>query len=393
MEKTVRNLSQLITNSLSEGKVNLDFSSDLFGYESDAKACAKTILKHQDSIIHTAIIENFPEYDVNEPGRYSKCVRDSKVFIESIAADTFIGGSFYCKRFLSFFFTYSGENFFNSELEADRDSICKVFNTIERIISELLVSPDTEGYSDEDLDRVISTLNVRYFSRRRSQAHRFRQDVIPSEQMIHEILEMAYNTCPSKQSLYPWQLNVYGPDCLAERKFIFNHSNYRSEDAVISHCTNHQLEDAPYVVMITSRISRPDDQNEENRARLADFVHPALVKRSDDNRNWYMEIGNLQQLIVLNALSRGVDISFCGNIEGRTIAATLFPDNPEIEIAFTLSLGYRVPIDEVKEPWVQYRNNDYKKDHYPKRAFRRPDSSRVIKFHESTYDYSHVLNT
>lgn len=194
----------------------------------------------------------------------------------------------------------------------------------------------------------------------------------PGIEVIDRILKNAYTSVPSKQLVMPYNVHVYGPSRKKEKDIIFNYSAFRSANAIPEQCANYQLQNAPYILLFTTRTPKIEDYNSENFVGL----YPDDYFNVND-RDPAMEIGMFMMLLVMYTKSENLDISFCNCI-------TLDKIEDELQLPGKLwgsmSIGYAVDIEKIKDPYIQYKHNSFKQKHFPSRAFVKPSFETIVNY-------------
>jgi hypothetical protein len=391
MNSFIDNLTNIVTTSVSNG--NLDsLPEDCFGSTSTNKNAACLVLKNKNKIVEESVsqlVKDYPHYNYPDGARgRQRCIRDTGLFVDALVADIFIGGNFYTKGYIKQFFTVNGKSWLDHTFQHVQGQANSAFNKASELIKNLIT--DSENFivdfdDENNLSNLICSKSVEFLAKKRKQNFQF-SDRIPDKNLVDEILSITYNLVPSKQLMFPYKVNVYGPECESEKKFIFNHSTYRTDDAVPEHCVNYQLRDAPYIILFTSRSNSIEDLPSECRASLYPQAHSAISNRKFDNRNWLIEVGLFEMLFIMVSLSKGVDVSFCNNIRVDRIKDKFFP-NEDVEIAGSMMFGYAVPEDQIEDSWIQYKHNNFKKENYPTRPYKRPLYERVVEYKKTSIEY------
>lgn len=185
---------------------------------------------------------------------------------------------------------------------------------------------------------------------KRKQIRFFRNDVIPKKELIDSLLEKTFNLVPSKQSLMPYHVHIFGPDKIDEKeKLYYLSSNKHSNDGYKNTNVNVQLK-APYVLVFTQRLAWPN---------------PMVVKAILNGKNFYecnpitykkhksaasIEIGMFMMILTTFCIDNNIDVSYTiclpqENLKYKEQGLNFTDEN----ILVTMSLGYEKENTYVKD--------------------------------------------
>lgn len=195
-------------------------------------------------------------------------------------------------------------------------------------------------------------------------------DTIPDRNVIERILKNAYSYAPSKQLLVPYASHVYGPDCVDQKRVIYDWAGHRSHNSIPEHGVNSQLK-APYLLLFSTRVLDAADPNPNSTP--GQFPNSYGMGKEDETAP--LEIGMFMMLVIMYAKAEGLDVSFCGCVNGKKIAEEL---DIAGEIWCTMAIGYAEEVDNVADEYLKYRHNSYKREHYPDRELVRPAFEKIV---------------
>tara|TARA_B100000212_G_scaffold9771_1_gene7250 strand:- start:157 stop:1068 length:912 start_codon:yes stop_codon:yes gene_type:complete len=223
----------------------------------------------------------------------------------------------------------------------------------------------------------------------RSNIRFYKQDDIPSKEVIEEIIQDAHNFIPHKNNMIECNIKIYGPEfakekedlvlstmCGAAKEFwrkdgqhehdyeflrkIYEdwrpknatsngydyEYNYRDprwpEDYKLAF--NEQVR-APYLLVYTQRLRRPSKI--QNQHGFPEFIFK-FTKKYDDSLAWYTSAAMHGFGTALLAAEKGITASYCkcfhnDKVHRNPILAPMYEKGGPSNIAFTLSLGYKDP--------------------------------------------------
>ena len=223
----------------------------------------------------------------------------------------------------------------------------------------------------------------------RSNIRFYKQDDIPSKEIIEEIIQDAHNLIPHKNNMIECNIKIYGPEftkekedlvlstmCGAAKEFWrkdgqhehdydllkkiyedwrpknatsngYNYEyNYRDPRWPENYklAFNEQVR-APYLLVYTQRLRRPSKTQKEQG--FPEFIYK-FTKKDDDSLTWYISAAMHGFGTALLAAEKGITASYCKcfhpDKEHRNpILAPMYEKGGPKNIAFTLSLGYKDP--------------------------------------------------
>ena len=224
------------------------------------------ILEEKKQEIIAATIEwqklNFP----NRTKHYDKCERDLNYVLEAYIADIKEGSDYNT--------SYIGIRFWQGdELQIKQPEVeVAVHNfLVEYITSHYMVDAELSNKLIILKDKFIHILNTglppgieKTHSKRRQIRQAWRSDKVPSESLIHNLLQRTMNVAPSKQNLFPFKIHAFGPDNEVERDIVAQICCLWEKGAVNNWNRDRDTGDrnpykkAPWVMVFESRLCEPN---------------------------------------------------------------------------------------------------------------------------------------
>jgi hypothetical protein len=111
---------------------------------------------------------------------------------------------------------------------------------------------------------------------KRRHVREYNKSIIPSKSTINSLLMLAWHVTPSKNNIMPYQVNVFGPEnirekriiyrnCVSQEEFInsFNHRNWLLDEYEPPNLNPEyaNLLNAPYVLFFTTRLEKQPNKN------------------------------------------------------------------------------------------------------------------------------------
>lgn len=230
--------------------------------------------------------------------------------------------------------------------------------------------------------------NLEELLKKRSNITFFRQDKVPSKEIIEDILEKTHNLMPHKNNLWNYEIEVYGPEHNEEKKYVAmstvcseagkkfkNAKTQKDFDEleelydlwIESHKQKRKLSEkltgihfnnqvrAPYLLVYTQKQELITDKQKNSdyykKGRLNQVFD---VEVNIKNNMWLIQSGMHSILTTAFALEKGLDASFCKcffyntHIHSNILRKAAKKTN---NIAFLLGIGYK---DETKHQYKTY---------------------------------------
>jgi hypothetical protein len=190
---------------------------------------------------------------------------------------------------------------------------------------------------------------------KRKQIRFFRNDVIPKKELIDSLLEKTFNLVPSKQSLMPYHVHIFGPDKIDEKeKLYYLSSNKHLNDGYKNTDGNTQLK-APYVLVFTQRLAWPNPMVAHSIRNNVNFEECDFEKYKRLKVTPSIEIGMFAMILTTMCMHNNIDVSYTvclpqQNIQYKTHGLNFTDEN----VYMVMSLGY-----EEKDKYHK-RPGDYK---------------------------------
>ena len=144
---------------------------------------------------------------------------------------------------------------------------------------------------------------------KRKQIRFFRNDVIPERELIDSLLEKTFNLVPSKQSLMPYHVHIFGPDKIDEKeKLYYLSGSIHIEDSFKDTHYNTQLK-APYVLVFTQRLAWPNPMVAKSILNGLNFnqCDPATYKKHKTGPA--LEVGMFMMILTTLCMANNIDVS------------------------------------------------------------------------------------
>ena len=224
----------------------------------------------------------------------------------------------------------------------------------------------------------------------RSNIRFYKQDDIPSKEVIEEIIKDAHDFVPHKNNMIECNIKIYGPEFAKEKEDLVLstmcgkakefwraggqhehdfkllrkiYEDWRPKNAKSTNnydyeynykdprwpenyklAFNEQVR-APYLLVYTQRLRRPSKTQKEYG--FPEFIFK-FTKKNDDSLAWYTSAAMHGFGTALLAAEKGITASYCKCFHPDTehrnpILAPMYEKGGPKNIAFTLSLGYKDP--------------------------------------------------
>ena len=158
----------------------------------------------------------------------------------------------------------------------------------------------------------------------------YRKDKIPEKKVIEDCLWKAWHMTPSKQNYYPYKVNILGSESKFDDeklkvwdKAMHNHHNVEEralrkgqidQSPKKVNTTYQHLSDAPYVVVITSRVVPSGKTNAWNKKCIAEDGHFSEPEFEDQILNLSqatsVEVGLFIASLTGLLVEKGIDITY-----------------------------------------------------------------------------------
>ena len=188
---------------------------------------------------------------------------------------------------------------------------------------------------------------------KRKQIRFFRNDVIPERELIDSLLEKTFNLVPSKQSLMPYHVHIFGPDKIDEKeKLYYLSGSIHIEDSFKDTHYNTQLK-APYVLVFTQRLAWPNPfvARKILEGLKYSVCDPATYKKHKTGPA--LEVGMFMMILTTLCMANNIDVSYTlclpqDNIKYKEQGLNFTDEN----IIIGMSLGY-----EKDSPYIKAIDN------------------------------------
>jgi len=185
---------------------------------------------------------------------------------------------------------------------------------------------------------------------------RYFNKTIPEKSLIQEILQKTFELCPSKQLVFPYKIEVLGPDRERDKKRFRDFCAIHTSLSAKEHQDDHKSKvlqynsgsgtaalDAPYVLLFTSRQIDSNEVSEENWDRIVSgrggyftTVTPHFV--SDTN---LIEVGMFSMILTALCIENDLRIGYCLCMPGRKYKQwDQVSDITKGKVLFSLGIGY-----------------------------------------------------
>lgn len=177
---------------------------------------------------------------------------------------------------------------------------------------------------------------------KRKQIRFFRSDVIPERELINSLLEKTFNLVPSKQSLMPYHVHIFGPDKIDEKeKLYYLSSNKHLNDGYKNTDVNTQLK-APYVLVFTQRLAWPNPMVAKSILNSVNYIECDPEKYKKHMTTPSIEIGMFITILTALCMHNNIEVSYTiclpqGNDNYKEHGLDFTDEN----VYIAMSLGYK----------------------------------------------------
>jgi|TARA_B110000495_G_scaffold60709_1_gene51584 hypothetical protein len=190
---------------------------------------------------------------------------------------------------------------------------------------------------------------------KRKHVYEYRQDDIPSQNTIEDLLRKTWKVTPSKQNVMPYKISVLGPDANITKQKVYNKvvSNDKrmsveglKEGAVTQTSTEinphyrHILHN-PYLIVFSQRVCSDKDINPfyKSKIKTGQFMEQASEKWLGDIRSsTSFEAGLFAQNLASLCLEQDIHCSFTGCFSGN-VKKWSDIDFVDYDVLMLMSLG------------------------------------------------------
>ena len=109
-------------------------------------------------------------------------------------------------------------------------------------------------------------MNIEEILDSRRQIKVFDDIKIPDKSLIKNLLDKTHKLVPSKQNLLPYKVHVLGPECKKEKQILYDLSKLNDPEDTHNTCSL-----APYVLIFTNRLAKPNTAVQRRIDRGGDF--------------------------------------------------------------------------------------------------------------------------
>lgn len=221
-------------------------------------------------------------------------------------------------------------------------------------------------------------INLEELLKKRSNITFFRQDKVPSKEIIKDILKKTHNLMPHKNNLYNYEIEVYGPEHLEEKKFVAmstvcstegkrfkntnepkdfeeleeiyelwleSHKQKKLLDKRLKNIHFNEQVKAPYLLVYTQKENvLTNSQKESDYYKKGRLKQIFDVDSSKGTGMWLIQSGMHSVYTTAFALEKGLDVSFCkcyfynSNIHSNILRKAVKKSK---DIAFLLGIGFK----------------------------------------------------
>ena len=186
---------------------------------------------------------------------------------------------------------------------------------------------------------------------RRKQSRVFRYDVIPEKELIDSLLEKTFNLVPSKQSLMPYHVYVFGPDKVNEKEKLYHLSSNKHSNNEYKDTNNNTQLKAPYVLLFTQRLAWPNPMVTKYILNNCNFEECDPKKYKNNKSLPCIEIGMFAMILTTLCMHNNIDVSYTACLPDKNIEYKIQGLNFIDEyVYFAMSLGYETKDTYYKRP-------------------------------------------
>lgn len=196
--------------------------------------------------------------------------------------------------------------------------------------------------------------------KKRFQARYFKKDDIPKKELINSLLKKAFDLVPSKQSLVPYTVAVFGPEQTRIKKKLWDAAGWHWQKDTKQgrqHMGTVPLI-APYLILFCDR--RVDDYSPAIK-RMVDKGYPySILNLGGDTHTKCIEVGMFASILTGLCLEKNLAVSYTLCFP-RTESLSQFIKDEEIlgidRVFLYMSIGYAdggdfiLEKDEYKPPF------------------------------------------
>lgn len=148
---------------------------------------------------------------------------------------------------------------------------------------------------------------------KRKQIRLFDNKNFPDKSVIESLLNKTHSMVASKQNLMPYKIHVLGPECIKQKRELYELSSKRQtpKGKLVGGDLHNLNMFAPYVLVFTHRLAQPNPatQRRIDRGEYYSVCDPKRYKTENTDLSC-MEIGMFSTILAGLALEKEIQVSY-----------------------------------------------------------------------------------